>query len=311
MEVPSIVAHVAITIVKPTPRVKWHVRYCIKPDPDVKMLCSMVHTSENESEVVRHNPNVAVARAIGILECFSEQEPELSLSELARRVGVNPGTAHRLVADLLIAGYLAKDERHGAYRLGLKVIGLAKVAINTQPIRAEAMGFLERLAVETGANVSLGVLDGTDVVYLARVPSPHAADPYFHAGRRIPAHCSSLGKVLLAYRHRDELTDHLPESLTKYTENTVVSRSQLLEELQEVKATGVATDRGEYMAGTHCIGAPIFDSGRNVVAAVSLSNTHTFLAPAEVESLATNLLRTCGHVSQRLGLGLYVPNARP
>lgn len=260
--------------------------------------------------MAKANSNVAVQRAFQVLESFTEQGPESTLAELSERLGVNVGTLHRLLGDLVGSGYLVRDDRRGSYRLGLKLIGLAKVAINTHDVRTEARPFLERLAVETGANVSLGVLDRGEVVYLDRIASPHAADPYFHGGRRVPAHCSSLGKVLLAFSDATATGAATSAALASYTENTIVSRQALQEELDEVRSAGFALDRAEYMSGTHCFGAPVYDSSGGVVAAISLSNTHTQLNPADVEAQAPLLLKTCSQVSQRLGLSLFTPHDR-
>src|SRR5690606_17178955 len=130
---------------------------------------------------------------------FSERNPELTIGDVATALGINPGTAFRLLRSLEFGRYLTRDETGKRYRLGLRTLAAAKVVLNTQPARIAAQAYLVQLANQAHANANLAVLDGLDVVYLDRASHVAEADPYVHSGRRAPAHCTALGKVLLAH----------------------------------------------------------------------------------------------------------------
>ena len=251
--------------------------------------------------------NQAVLRALEILDLFTEQAPELSLAEIASSLRVNAGTAFRLVKTLEDAGYLARGaEAVKDYRLGFRSLGVAKVVLNTQAARIAAKGYLESLAAEARMNSNLAILDGLDIVYLERASFVPEADPYCHSGRRAPAHCTALGKVLLAYGGDSGVVEGAPP-LRVYTEHTITDPRLLKEELGRVRAAGFAAEDSECAVGSSCLAAPVFDARGKVVAAISLSTMRTGAGADDIGQHLSQLQLVCTQVSHRLGYSLYQP----
>lgn len=253
--------------------------------------------------------NQAVLRALEILDLFTEQAPVLSLAEVASTLGVNAGTAFRLVKTLEDAGYLARGGEAGKdYRLGFRPLGVAKVVLNTQTARIASKGYLESLAATARTNANLAILDGLEIVYLERASFVPEADPYCHSGRRAPAHCTALGKVLLAYGEGDSLLGgEEPPVLRAYTEHTITDVGLLKLELERIRAAGYASEESECAVGSNCLAAPVFDARGKVVAAISLSTMRTGAAAQDVAQHLADLQLVCTQVSHRLGYSLFQP----
>src|ERR687887_124701 len=145
----------------------------------------------------------SLERGLAILSAFRSRQPLLGSSELAREVGLTRSTAHRYIATLATLGYLEQDPGTRKYRLGPRVLDLGFSAINSMELREISAPHLRRLSDETGHTVNLAILDGTDIVYIERCRSPRQGqreiDLNLHVGSRLPAYCTSLGKVLLAF----------------------------------------------------------------------------------------------------------------
>jgi len=152
--------------------------------------------------------------------------------------------------------------------------------------------------------VSLAVLDGPEILYVDRLPRRQSRiDLELHTGSRLPAHCTSLGKLLLAYLPEEERHELLPQmKLNKRTPNTITGKRALLDELGAIREEGVAVNDEELAAGLYAIAAPIRDETREVTAAVSLAAQSSMIPLAElVDALSPRLVVTADRVSARLG----------
>ena len=145
----------------------------------------------------------SLERGLAILAEFRPATPELGISDLARCLGLSRSTSHRYVATLARLGYLQQNEDTRKYRLGPRVLDLGFAAINSMELRQISAPHLQKLADETGHTVNMAILDGTDIVYIERCrtsqPGQREIDLDLHVGSRLPAYCTSMGKVLLAY----------------------------------------------------------------------------------------------------------------
>ena len=144
----------------------------------------------------------SLERGLAILSAFKPATPELGISELARVLGLTRSTSHRYVATLARLGYLQQNPQSRKYRLGPRVLDLGFSAINSMELRQIAADHLQQLSDETGHTVNMAILDGTDIVYIERCRSQQQGqreiDLNLHVGSRLPAYCTSMGKVLLA-----------------------------------------------------------------------------------------------------------------
>lgn len=243
-----------------------------------------------------------VERAGLILACFSEAEPHLTLTDLAAKLQLNPSTAYRYIASLQQAGLLERDTRQGGYRLGLRVIELAGIALNQIEVRKHALDELDRLRDETGLMSNLGVLIEGDVLHLAQSPTRDVPRMYTVIGRRAVAHCTALGKVLLAYRPWEEVRQIVRQyGWRPYTPHSIQSFDRLKAELSETRAQGYAFDRNERRVGAACVAVPVRDRSGRVVAALSVSGLADKMSDEVLRRLLPRVLEAANQISFRLG----------
>src|SRR2546422_817423 len=203
----------------------------------------------------------SLERGLAILSAFKAGRPELGISELARELGLTRSTSHRYVATLARLGYLQQNPQSRKYRLGPRVLDLGFSAINSMELRQISAPHLQQLSDETGHTVNMAILDGTDIVYIERCRSSQQGqreiDLNLHVGSRLPAYCTSMGKVLLAFLpdgERDTLLDGI--RLTQRGPNTLTARRALVAELKRVRETGFALNNEELAYGLRSIAAP-------------------------------------------------------
>jgi IclR family transcriptional regulator, pca regulon regulatory protein len=189
----------------------------------------------------------------------------------------------------------------------LRVTDLGMSAMNSTGLGEHSHVYLEELRQRTSYAVSLSVLDGVDIVYVDRAPSFKRAmnkiDMGMQSGSRLPAYCTSMGKVLLAYLPEDERRKRIAElDLTKRGPNTIVSKTALREELEEVAEAGFAVNDEELAPELYATSVPVRNEARDVVAAVSMSAHSSMISLEElVNSLGPHLVSTADRISARLG----------
>jgi IclR family pca regulon transcriptional regulator len=255
----------------------------------------------------------SLERGLAILSAFRSGRPLLGVSDLAREVGLSRSTTHRYIATLAGLGYLQQDPPTRKYRLGPRVLDLGFSAINSMDLRELAAPHLQALSDETGHTVNMAVLDGADIVYIERCRTSRQGqreiDLNLHIGSRLPAYCTSLGKVLLAYLEPDELTEVLEHvRFTQRGPNTLMSSTDLRTELQRVRVAGLAANNEELAYGLRSIAAPIRNRDGSVTAAINLAVHRSMVSlDSLVADLGPLLKRTAAEISARTG---YRPEAR-
>lgn len=250
----------------------------------------------------------SVTRALAILSCFNDQQPELRVSDFARMLGLTASNVSRLLSTMESLGYVEKDENTGLYRLGMEIITLAGVALNHMDIRKHSLAELQDLSSHLGLGVNLAILRDNQVFYLAHVDGPRAPRMYTLLGRTNVLHATALGKTLLAHQTADQVENILSEiDLTAYTANTITDTSNLRRELEKVRKRGYAVEDQELALGRACIAAPVRDRTSAVVAALSISGPLTEINLDErLEHLARLAIEAADRISVRLG---YVASA--
>ncbi len=218
----------------------------------------------------------AVANALRLLHVFRDDEDEIGVAELARRLGLPKNNVFRLLATMQEQSYIEQCRQSGRYRLGLECYGLGQAYKRAHPILERARPVLDQLLEETGETVHLAVRDGFEVVHLeARAPVREITIGV-RTGRRAPMHCTALGKVLLGcsperlWREYDEQVvkrGRLPQRTQRSIDNPV----KFFEHLRTVAGVGYALDIGELEDGLGCAAAPVHDGDGELVAALSVS----------------------------------------
>jgi DNA-binding IclR family transcriptional regulator len=238
----------------------------------------------------------AVDRALQMLLAFQAGRTQLSVSDFAGLLGVHKSTASRLAATLVRRGFLTQEPSTKAFRLGPELGRLGLLVEGARDLIALSQDVMERLAQQTGETVNLAVLDGDEVVNIAQADGPHIVGVGNWAGRRTKAHCTSNGKVLLAFSGAKV---HGP--LEAPTRQTITSVTELQAHLEKVRRKGWATNIGELEEGLHSVGAPIFDGGRRCVAALTVAGPSYRVPTARLPELAQLCRNAADEVSARLG----------
>ena len=248
----------------------------------------------------------SLERGLAILGCFTPQHPVLGIADMADDLGMSRSTTHRYVITLVALGYLEQGASR-KYRLGLRVTDLGMSALNSTGLREHAHLYLEQLRHQTSYTTSLSVLDGTDVLFVDRVRSLRRAqsmiDAGLHPGSRLPAHCTSMGKLLLANLPAAQQRELIAQmKLTKRGPNTITSKRALRDELDHIALADVAVGDEELATGLYAIAAPVRNEAREVVAAVNLV-AHSSMISLEdlVDALSPHLIATADRISARLG----------
>ncbi|MDR2366620.1 MAG: IclR family transcriptional regulator [Deltaproteobacteria bacterium] len=245
----------------------------------------------------------SIDRALDIVESLSTRQGGLSLTELAKNIGLPKSTTHRLLSTLVRRGYASKRD-DGGYQIGLKLIEAVSYYVNSLELQTEARQQLARLTVELGLTAHLGVLEGDQVVYIERIDFLSGVKLYSQIGLRMHAYCSSLGKSLLAGLSGDELTQVMARcAFERFTPNTITTMAALRAELRKVRAMGYAVDNLEYSPNNRCVGAPIYDYRGETVAAISASGPPTVLPEGRIEEVAREVMAKARAISTNLGYG--------
>lgn len=215
----------------------------------------------------------AVTRALDILELFLEQ-PTLSAPEITERLGLPRTTVHELVTTLTDRAYLIPTPGQPTrYRLGMRLFQLGSVFADQLDLAHEAREAAQRVAAGCDETVHVAVLDGADVVYIAKVDSTHPVRMVSAVGRRLPAHCTGVGKMLLSGLSPDAIDARYPRDreLAGMTSHSVTSPVRLRAHLEEVRGHGLAYDECESNEAVYCVAAPVYDHTGDMVAAMSIS----------------------------------------
>ncbi len=253
------------------------------------------------------NHSQSLERGLAILSAFRSGRALIGISDLGRELGLSRSTTHRYVATLAALGYLQQDAPTKKYRLGPRVLDLGFSAINSMELREVAAPHLRDLSDSTGFTVNMAILDDLDIVYVERCRSGRARqreiDLHLHVGARLPAYCTSLGKVLLAYLPPEEQRARLARTtLTRRGPNTLTTRSAFVAELRRIRAEGFAINNEELAYGLRSIAAPVLSHDGSAAAAINLAVHSTMLSLSELVARWSPALRqTAAEISARLG----------
>ena len=217
---------------------------------------------------VESNSRSVLERAFRVLTAFAPRDVRLSLAELSRRTGLPKGSLHRMAAQLVTLGALERVEDR--YQLGLRMFEIAKLVPVQLRLREVMLPFMEDLYEATHETVHLGVLRDTDVIYIERIAGHRQVYCPTRVGGRMPAHCTSLGKALLAFSGPELLERVIAAGLPALGPRTITSATVLRQQIEQVRADGLAYDNEESVQGAVCVGAPVLHH-HEAVAALSVT----------------------------------------
>jgi IclR family transcriptional regulator, pca regulon regulatory protein len=248
----------------------------------------------------------SLERGLAILGCFTSEHPVLGIADIAEELGMSRSTTHRYVTTLLALGYLEQG-RSRKYRLGLRVTDLGMSALNSTGLREHVHPFLEELRQRTGYTAGLAVLDGAEILYVDRARSwrrgEREIDLGLHPGSRMPAYCTAMGKILLAYLPDDVQRELIAQmTLERNSPSTITSKQALRAELEQISDDSFAVNDQELRPGLHAIAVPVRDESREVIAAIGIAASPESISLAELtDALGPHLISTAARISSRLG----------
>jgi DNA-binding IclR family transcriptional regulator len=233
----------------------------------------------------------AIARALDVLDCFTDESPELNLKEISSAIQLPESSLFRILLTLQGKGYLVQNA-DGAYCLAPKLL-FGKIYERAERLRVILRPFLQQLVGRFDETASLAYLYGDRIQALDTIESFHEFRMTNKPGRVLPPHCSSLGKAIAAFQE-PTAANRLLESYGLYrrTENTLTERQAVLAEFAEIRERGYAVDREESVLGGVCIGAAIRADGWHVVSALSVSTPLVRMTPEREQEITQAVLET-------------------
>ena len=247
----------------------------------------------------------SVHRALTILSLFSYERPRLGITEISKEMSLPKPTIHGLVQTMVEENFLIRDVETRKYRLGPKVYELGSIYTANQKINQVGAISVQHLAAKTGLTVGLAVWDQGAVVSTFRGMSTYQMINSNQLAPRIPAHCTSQGKAILAWLPKKELDAYLNKiQLFAYTQNTITDKTRLLSDLEKTRERGYAIDHEEYLIGITCMGAPVYDNTGLPIGSLSITGNANQLLGKKKEQLSSSLIQTATEISYKLG---YLP----
>jgi DNA-binding IclR family transcriptional regulator len=221
-------------------------------------------------------------------------------------VDLPKGTTHRLLSSLAYFGYVRQASESKNYYLGFKLVELGNLLLDQLDLRAQARPFLIMLCERIRETVHLVVMDQNEALYIDKVVSnekPGGLQMVSRVGLRVPAHCSAVGKVLLAHLTETEINDLIQaKGLSQRTRNTITDPDRLKAHLKIVRDQGYAIDNEENEKGIRCVGAPIYDQQGQAIAAISISGPAARITKQLVQNfLKKEIIKTALAISRELG----------
>lgn len=238
------------------------------------------------------------AKGLLLIEAFAGKNTSLNISEAAKLTDMTRAAARRYLLTLLELGYVAQVANE--FRLTPKVLRLSESYIASNPLAIDSQRILDELSKELNESTSIGVLDGGEVVFIARSTSKRILTIELGVGAKLPAYCSSMARVILANMNQDEMIDYISnfslESLTKFTINKKV---QLINEIQKVASQGYSLSDQEIEIGLRSLSVPILNRNGKCVAALAVSSQTARMSKEEmIKSFLPKLITTSKKLSK-------------
>lgn len=240
----------------------------------------------------------ALARGLAVMMALSEKRRRISIAQVSHITGIPRAAARRSLHTLANLGFVAMDDANLFY-LRPRILSLSHAYLSASPLAMLSQPILDRLGEETGESCSLAVLDSDEIVYLARSSASRVISPSLNVGRRIPAYCTSIGRILLAHLPEADLDSYLEHAnLMAYTQQTVTDRGELRAILAGARADGFAFSREQIEPRLSSLAVPVRDSAGQYVAGI---NVLLQGRPPSAQDAAARFLQPLSEAAAALG----------
>ncbi len=243
-------------------------------------------------------PNLG--KACEVLELVSNTPGGCVLQELVVKLRIPRTTALRITETFLNANYLARNE-DGAFTLGTSLVQLGVKALDNLDIRSFARPVLQTLSAETGESSHLAMLNGDKSMLVEVADSPHPVRIASRPGTLVELHCSSTGKVFLAFAIAEPAKFCEELELIPHTKNTDSTVAAVLASIEQTRKLGYAMDEEEYVLGVRCIAAPVVNAFGKTIAAVGITASTSTFTKAKIRTMAAKLKQVATEISDKLG----------
>ncbi len=218
----------------------------------------------------------SLEKCFNILDLLSAAHSPLKLEEITRKSQYKKTTCFRLLKTMIGLGYVEQNPVDKTYRFGNRLVSLGLSALKDMSLRRNALPVLEKLRDETGETVNLSILSGTEILFVERIMSDYLVNVNVNIGDRLPVHCASMGKVILAFSPKKKADEIISKLLFESkTDCTITSISSFKKELKEIKKKGFALNDEELEKGLRAVAAPIFNYTDEAFAAINIAWTTT------------------------------------
>lgn len=244
----------------------------------------------------------SLGRAFGLLEAIADSAEGIGLTQLSRKTGLNSSTVFHLLKTMVGLGYIRQAEESKRYFIGSTLFCLAAAARSEVQLVNVADRILRELAVKTGNSTLFGMRSGEEMIVVAKAEGNGAFQISDRVGGVRPSHCTGMGKVMLAAMSQDKLEQRLANyELKAFTSNTITERARLLQELTEVRRSGLAFDDAEFHPELRCVAAAVRDFTGQVIGALAMSGPAWRLSLQALQERAALLRETADELSAQLG----------
>jgi IclR family pca regulon transcriptional regulator len=265
--------------------------------PPPAIAASPKTTPASSLDIYTGDPNfmTSLARGLIVIQAFTQQSPQMTISQLSIKTGLSRAAVRRCLYTLTKLGF-AGAEDGSRYSLRPRMLTLSHTYTTSNTLSTAAQPILERMSAALRESFSVATLDGEDIVYIARTQVNRVMAVDLHIGSRLPAYCTSMGRVLLAYLPTEQLEQYLAKaSLIPHTTRTITSIEKLRLALRNVRRNGYALVDQEYEVGLRSLAVPVYAASGRVVATVNLSGNAPRLSVLEMQSRYLTPLRNAAN----------------
>lgn len=250
---------------------------------------------------VKQGASLTALKALRVLDIVAASPAGLKLPEVAATLMAEKITTYRILLTLQQAGYVVKDTETRRYRVSYKLVSLSRNLLAENEVTGLILNSMRELTRETQETLHYSVLDGYETVLVHRVKGSQLVSVDFQIGDRASLHCTSIGKVLLAYQKPDFVDAFLAASLKPLTEWTITDPRRLRAEIAKIKSQGYALDDHEFADNMRCVAVPIFENGGIVRSGISMTGPDSRFTMEKLLDLKKSLLEAALTLSRQLG----------
>ena len=284
--------------------------------PYGKKRIALYGTFETEDSIIKPTPSkpkiqsnpvkryrvTSLDKALSILELVIDQGRDLSITEISQKLGMMKGTVHRVLSTLTARKFIQQNSKTKMYGLGVRTLEIGIDSKRERFLRIAMAPFLMELYETCGETVNAAVWEYNAIRYIYRLESEELLRISTTAGARFPGYCAATGKILLSYFSNEDIRQiyGLDGSFKEYTQNTITSVDELIQEIEKVRVSKVAVDDEEALMGVYCVGAPVLNSKAECVAAISISAPKNRVTANTSDILAKLVSETSRKISSSL-----------